>query len=202
MTTGAVTTVGADPSAVPGFIESAFNPLVYEVARRCLVARPGDGTRTALVLGSTIGDSTTTDLASTLMIGGQVSNPLLFMQATANAIMGYLSKEFGITGPLVALSALTDLGSALLDTADVLLDDGELDRVLVVGVELPGSDRTAAICRELELGRPVEDLAVALLVDRGTALGDLTGYDLRRLAELATTTSTSADGALDQGSTP
>jgi 3-oxoacyl-(acyl-carrier-protein) synthase len=179
-------TTATSGSPVSGFIESAFNPLVHEVAHRCLTEHPGDGARTALVLGSTIGDSTTTDLASRLLIGGQVSNPLLFMQATANAILGYLSKEFGITGPLVALSALTDLGSALLDTATLLLDDEELDRVLVVGVELTGNDRTAAASRELGLEQPGEDFAVALLVDRDTAPHPTDGLDLRRLAERPT----------------
>jgi len=177
------TATSADP--VPGFVESEFSPLIHEVARRCLADRPGDGTRTALLLGSVIGDSTTTDLASRLMIGGQVRNALLFMQATPNAILGYLGKEFGITGPMVALSALTDLGSALLDTAALLLDDEELDRVLVVGVELTGNDRTAAACRELELERPAEDFAVALLIDRDSPPADPGGYDLRRLAESA-----------------
>jgi 3-oxoacyl-(acyl-carrier-protein) synthase len=177
-----VTTATSGPP-VSGFIESAFNPLVHEVSRRCLLDHPGDGARTALVLGSAVGDSTTTDLASRLMIGGQVSNPLLFMQATANAILGYLGKEFGITGPMVALSATTDLGSALLDTAALLLDDEELDRVLVVGVELAGNDRTAAAYRELVLDEPTEDFAVARLIDRDTPLDDTGGYDLRRLAE-------------------
>lgn len=176
-----ITANRADP--VPGFVESTFNPLVHEVARRCLAEQPGDCTRTALLLGSTVGDSGTTDLASRLMIGGQVSNPLLFMQATANAILGYLSKEFGITGPLIAMSALTDLGSALLDTANILLDDEELDRVLVVGVEQAGSDRTTAVCRELGLAEPAEDFAVAVLIDRDSAYADDGGYDLRRLAE-------------------
>ena len=176
-----ITANRADP--VPGFVESTFSPLIHEVARRCLTERPGDGARTALLVGSVVGDSTTTDLASRLMIGGQVHNPLLFMQATANAILGYLSKEFGITGPLIAMSALTDLGSALVDTANVLLDDEELDRVLVVGVEQAGSDRTTAVCRELGLAEPTEDFAVALLIDRDSPPADPGGYDLRRLAE-------------------
>ncbi|MBI0383809.1 hypothetical protein JBE27_48040, partial [Streptomyces albiflaviniger] len=40
------------PSAPPvsGFVESAFNPMVYEAVERCLTARPGDGDRTAMVL--------------------------------------------------------------------------------------------------------------------------------------------------------
>ncbi|WNV88096.1 beta-ketoacyl synthase N-terminal-like domain-containing protein [Umezawaea sp. Da 62-37] len=182
------TATTADP--LPGFIESTFSPLVNAVAHRCLVERPGDGARTAVVLGSVVGDSTTTDLASTLMVGGQVGNPLLFMQATPNAVLGYLSKEFGITGPLVALSATSDLGSALLDAAAVLLDDPELDRVLVVGVELAGNDRTTAALRELDAPPPAEDFAVALVVDRDTPPAEPGGHDLRQLA------------THDKGSTP
>jgi 3-oxoacyl-(acyl-carrier-protein) synthase len=179
-------TASAAAHSVPGFIESEFNPLVFQVAEQCLSGAPGDGTRTAVVLGSLMGDTTTTDLASTLLIGGQVNNPLLFMQATANAILGYLSREFAITGPLLALSTTADLGSALLSAADLLLDDTELDRVLVIGVELAGKERTAAVYRELDLCLPTEDLAVALLIDRAEsiALAATTHGDLRQLAEL------------------
>jgi len=181
----ATATAAAHP--VPGFIESEFNPLVLQVAEHCLSGAPGDGARTAVVLGSFMGDTTTTDLASTLLISGQVNNPLLFMQATANSILGYLSREFKITGPFLALSATADLGSELLSAADLLLDDPELDHVLVIGVELTGKERTAAVYRELDLCLPAEDLAVALLIDRAesVALAGTAPGDLRQLAELA-----------------
>ncbi|PRY38831.1 beta-ketoacyl synthase N-terminal-like domain-containing protein [Umezawaea tangerina] len=186
-------TTASSAEPLPGFIESTFSPLVNAVAHRCLVEHPGDGTRTAVVLGSVVGDATTTDLASTLMVGGQVGNPLLFMQATPNAVLGYLSKEFGITGPLVALSATADLGFELLDAAAVLLDDPELDRVLVVGVELAANDRATAALRELDVPPPTEDYAVALLVDRDSPAAEPGGQDLRQLAALA---------AQNKGSTP
>ncbi|MET1074478.1 MAG: beta-ketoacyl synthase N-terminal-like domain-containing protein, partial [Umezawaea sp.] len=153
----------------------------------------GDGARTAVALASLMGDTTTADLASRRMVSGRVHNPLLFMQATPNAVLGYLSKEFGITGPLVALSSTTALGSALLDTAAVLLDDPELDRVLVVGVELAANDRTTAALGELDAVPPTEDFAVALLVDRDTPPAEPGGHDLRQLAALA---------AQNKGSTP
>ena len=167
----------ADASApiVSGFIESTFSPVVYEAVRQCLADAPGaktanadaDGARTAIVLASTMGDSGTLDLGSRLLIAGEVSNPLLFMQSTANAILGRMSIDFSISGPLIALSPLGDLAADLLATADVLLADGEVDRVVLVGVELAGSERTAAAHRELGSDPPAADLAVAIVLDRG-----------------------------------
>ncbi|MGW0828184.1 hypothetical protein [Streptomyces sp. NPDC002845] len=159
---------------LPGFVESAFSPLAYEVAARCLTAHPGDGDRTAVALASLTGDTTTADLASSRMVSGRVHNPLLFMQATANSVLGHMSREFGITGQMFSLSTLADPLTELLAMADVLLDDPELDRVLVLGVELGGGERVAAVHRELaaDSGRPVPSLpakaglAAALLLGR------------------------------------
>lgn len=159
----------ADASAPPvsGFIESTFSPLVYDAVRQCLAEAPGDGAGTALVLASTMGDSGTLDLGSQRLVAGQVSNPLLFMQSTANAILGRLSIDFAISGPLLALSPLGDLAADLLAAADVLLADGEVDRVVLVGVELAGTERTAAAHLELGTRPPSADLAVAIVLDRG-----------------------------------
>ncbi|WP_033328118.1 hypothetical protein [Streptomyces yerevanensis] len=158
---------------LPGFVESAFSPLAYEVSRQCLTERPGDGARTAVALATLMGDTTTADLASRRMVSGRVHNPLLFMQATANAVLGYTSQEFGITGQTFSLSTLDDPVAELLAMADLLLEDPELDRVLVLGVELGGGERLAAAYRELaDSGRPVPDLpaiaglAAAVLLGR------------------------------------
>lgn len=158
---------------LPGFVESAFSPLAYEVAARCLTECPGDGSRTAVALASLMGDTTTADLASTRVVSGRVHNPLLFMQATANSVLGHMSREFRITGQMFSLSTLDDPVTELLAMADLLLEDPELDRVLVAGVELGGGERVAAVHRELSAdGRPVPDLpesaglAVALLLAR------------------------------------
>jgi hypothetical protein len=137
-------------------VESVFSPLAYEVSRRCLTARPGDGARTAVVLASLMGDTTTFDLASRRVIAGRVHNPLLFMQSTPNAVLGYLGQEFGITAQTISLSTIDDPAAELLAMADLLLEDPELDRVLVVGVELSSNERAAAAHRELAAatGRP------------------------------------------------
>jgi len=154
---------------LPGFVESAFSPLAYEAARLCLAERPGDGARTAVALASTTGDTTTADLASRRMVSGRVHNPLLFMQATPNSVLGYLSREFGITGQMFSLSTLDDPATELLSMADLLLEDPEVDRVLVMGVELGGGERLAAVYEELagEDGRSVP--APALPADAGLA---------------------------------
>ncbi|WP_055548907.1 hypothetical protein [Streptomyces sp. NBRC 110028] len=159
----------AGPAAPPvaGFVESAFNPLVHQAVERCLTAHPGDGSRTAMVLASTMGDATTLDLGSRRLVAGQVHNPLLFMQSTANAILGQLSRDFAVTGPLLCLSTVADLAGELLSTTELLLTDKELDRVVLIGVELAGTGRTTAAYRELRtIGPPAEDRAVALVIDR------------------------------------
>ncbi|QWB21625.1 MULTISPECIES: hypothetical protein [Streptomyces] len=159
---------------LPGFVESAFSPLAYEVAGRCLAEPPGGGgPRTAVALAALLGDTTTADLASSRMVAGRVHNPLLFMQATPNSVLGHLSREFGITGQMFSLSTLDDALTELLAMADLLLEDPELDRVLVLGVELGGGERTAAVYRELAVGehplagRPANaGRAAALLLTR------------------------------------
>ncbi|BBC37425.1 hypothetical protein SGFS_087190 [Streptomyces graminofaciens] len=158
---------------LPGFVESAFSPLAFEVARRCLTERAGDGSRTAVVLASLMGDTTTADLASRRVVSGRVHNPLLFMQATANSVLGHTSREFGITGQMFSLSTLDDPVTELLAMADLLLEDPELDRVLVVGVELGGGERLAAAYRDLvaDGGRPVPDLPESAALGAAVLLG-------------------------------
>jgi hypothetical protein len=174
-----------------GFVESIFSPLAYEATRRCLSVQPGDSVRTAVVLASLMGDTTTTDLASQRLVAGRVHNPLLFMQATANSVLGYLSREFGITAQTLSLSTLDDPLVELLAMADLLLDDPELDRVLLVAVEVAGGARIAAVQSELAdyTGRPMPapnvDLAVAVLlgrVDPAPASGSPRTVSIRSMA--------------------
>ncbi|MGA5507457.1 hypothetical protein [Streptomyces umbrinus] len=162
---------------LPGFVESAFSPLAYEAARLCLAERPGDGSHTAVALASTAGDTTTADLASRRMVSGRVHNPLLFMQATPNSVLGYLSREFGITGQMFSLSTLDDPVTELLSMADLLLEDPEVDRVLALGVELGGSERLTAMYEELadSHGHPAPAPTSALPADAGLAAAVLLG---------------------------
>ncbi|WP_228034502.1 beta-ketoacyl-[acyl-carrier-protein] synthase family protein [Streptomyces spongiae] len=158
---------------LPGFVESAFSPLAYEVSRQCLTERPGEGSRTAVALASLLGDTTTADLASGRMVSGKVHNPLLFMQATPNSVLGHTSREFGITGQMFSVSTLDDPVTELLAMADLLLEDPDLDRVLVLGVELGGGERMAALHRELadDGARRVPDLPASAGLAAAALLG-------------------------------
>jgi hypothetical protein len=193
----AVVEPSAEPAPLSGFVESTFSPLAFEAGRRCLRAHPVDGARTAVVLASLMGDTTTADLASQRLVAGRVHNPLLFMQATANSVLGYLSREFGITGQQVSLSTLDDPMTEALAMAEVLLDEPELDRVRVIVVELAGTARVAAVHAELAGGEPGsaappaapgagDDLAAAVLLARGP--GPSAPESLRSLLESAQAT--------------
>jgi len=174
----AVVEPSAEPAPLPGFVESTFSPLAFEAARRCLRANPVDGARTAVVLASLMGDTTTADLASRRLVAGRVHNPLLFMQATANSVLGYLSREFAITGQQLSLSTMDDPLSESMAMAEILLDEPGLDQVLVIVVELAGTARVAAVRAALAAGEPDgagpstapgagADKAVAVLLSRG-----------------------------------
>ncbi len=204
-TTTATHGTGADDDItlpkLPGFVESAFSPLAYEVSRRILTEHPGDGARTAVALASLTGDTTTADLASRRMLSGKVHNPLLFMQATANSILGYTSREFGITGQMFSLSTLDDALTELLSMADLLLEDPELDRVLVLGVELGGGERVAAVHRELAAGSGRPTTATTLPTAAGLAAAVLLGRPGDAGADGAPVSVRSAETTYDTGST-
>ncbi|BBC32266.1 hypothetical protein SGFS_035600 [Streptomyces graminofaciens] len=166
---------------VPGFVVSAFNPLVRETVRRCL-GEPGTPDApnpltgpfpdsTAIVLATVAADATTSDTASQKLIAGRVHNPLLFFQSVTTSIVGHLAIEYGLTGPIHCMAADDGADSTALDAATLLLLDDTIDQVLVIGVELAANPRTAAAFEQLAAlghdGRPpAADLAVALLLRR------------------------------------
>lgn len=169
-----------DPPPLRGFIESSFSPLVAAVARTCLAGVDGlaeAGDRTAIVLGSVLGDTATMDAASKGLASGRVHSPLLFFQSVPSSVLGAVSREHGLTGPVTCLSATTDLAGQLLDTAALLLrdEDGapEADRVLLLAVELGRAARTEHVARCLgeradAVPLPDGDAAVALFLERST----------------------------------
>jgi hypothetical protein len=174
------------PPPVPGFIESQFNPLVYAVVKQCLSSwGPGEGAGTAIVLGSGLGDTTTADVASQNVAKGHVHNPLLFYQSVPTSILGYVTREFGITGPISCVAG-GELSTSMLEMADLLLEDEAIHQVLVLGLELQLNPRTARV-RELQGagggGERDADVAVGLLLRRVPAPHD--GATLEALQEAA-----------------
>ena len=68
---------------VPGFILSSFQPLVAEVAQRCLEKRSSAGPRrTGLLLASARGDTVTRAAVAAALAEGRPVAPLLFYQLT------------------------------------------------------------------------------------------------------------------------
>lgn len=186
---------GSDDTAlpdVPGFVSSTFNPLVREAVRRCL---GGPGTAgapnplvgpyadtTAIVLATVAGDSTTSDLASRRLVSGRVHNPLLFFQSVTTSILGHLTIEYGLTGPVSCIAADDGVSEAAWETAGLLLEDEDIDQVLVIGAELAANPRTGAAfghlsARGAATAPPDGDLAVALLVRRGEDPAPVTAPD-------------------------
>ncbi|QEU90687.1 beta-ketoacyl synthase N-terminal-like domain-containing protein [Streptomyces kanamyceticus] len=179
---------GAELPAVPGFIASAFNPLVRETVRRCLGEPGADNPlvgphpdTTAVVLATVAGDATTSDLASQRLVSGRVHNPLLFLQSVTTSILGHLTIEYGLTGPVSCLAADSGVGAEALDAAELLLLDDDIDQVLLIAAELAANPRTGAAFAHLAASGgtglpPGGDLAVALLLREAEAGG--TGTEL------------------------
>ncbi|MGW7050432.1 ketosynthase [Streptomyces sp. NPDC054887] len=175
VTVGGTTVEPAEARRVPGFVESAFSPLVNAVIGRCLADVTGgagfgdDGARTGLVLATLLGDSATADLGSRLLASGRVANPLLFFQSVPTTILGVVARDYGITGPTTCVALRGDLRGEALDLVDTILDDG-MDQVLLVGVELAMESRSLSAHAQLTDGRHVGaaqvDAAVAFLIRR------------------------------------
>ncbi|WP_018222376.1 beta-ketoacyl synthase chain length factor [Salinispora pacifica] len=197
---------GAAATELPplaGFVVSRFSPLVAEVARRCLAGHDVAGPRTAVLLGSIAADATTADTAARDLACGDVHNPLLFFQSVPSSVLGALAKEYNITGPMTCLSAREDLPRHLLETAAVLLADGQVERVLVIAVELTPQARARQVFAELAgdgstVRAPRGDFAVALLLTRGVRQPTADGgpAELGYLASLAALCPTTAEEAI------
>ncbi|WP_199823301.1 beta-ketoacyl synthase N-terminal-like domain-containing protein [Streptomyces sp. NRRL WC-3742] len=132
----------APPPPLPGFASSGFNPLVAEVADRCLAAHHGQPPapgRTALLLASTSGDRATARAIDESAEPGRRPAPLLFFQSNPNAVLGHIAARWGLTGPVVAIrpaeTAPGRIPADALDHAALLIADGDADRVLVIAAE-------------------------------------------------------------------
>ena len=127
---------------IPAFVVSSFNPLVAEVADRCLRAYYGAppapsarGARTAIILASRHGDvGTGTAVAQALAEGRRVP-PLLFFQSNVNAVAGHVAARWGLAGPIVCTCPVGDLIADGLECAALLFADGDASEALVIAAE-------------------------------------------------------------------
>jgi hypothetical protein len=142
------TDADGEVTALAGFIESNFSPLLAQAAERALRRRPqprASGVVTAIVMVTALGDVTSAARVAAAVDAGQRVPPLLFFQSVPNAVAGYLAARWRLTGPVVCVSGTR----AGLDVAAQLIDDADADEALVVRVDLAETggdgDRAAAI---------------------------------------------------------
>jgi hypothetical protein len=139
---------GAPPAEpVPGFVESAFNPTVFELCRQLLASGAVQPAATGIVLTSLHGDATTADVASRRLLEGKRRNPLLFYQSVPSSILGYVSAMYGITGPMLTLGGGDDVFEESLRLVAVMLACASLRSILLLGVAIPTTLRVQALYR-------------------------------------------------------
>ena len=129
------TDADGEVTALAGFIESNFSPLLAEVAGRALRRRgkpQASGKVTAVVMVTALGDVSSATRVAAAVDSGQRVFPLMFFQSVPNAVAGYLAARWHLTGPVVCDSG-TSTG---LDLAALLIDDADADEALVVRVDL------------------------------------------------------------------
>jgi hypothetical protein len=156
------------PPPLAGFVVSSFSPLAAETARRCLerrpdsgAASPGDGTVTAVVVASPLGDLAGAVHVAEVTDAGGRPGPLLFFQAVPNAVVGHIAARSRLTGPVVCVGGT----AAALDVAALLLEDGDADEALLISVDQapdPGSGTDGGTGGDT-------DRAAAVLLGPGTA---------------------------------
>lgn len=138
------------PPVVAGYLLSTFNPLVADVAERCLAAHhgerpalPADGADTAIVLVSASGDATSAEHVAATVDDGRSVGPLFFFQSVPNSIAGYVAARWGLAGPVTCLCPTGDPMADGLEAARLLLDDGAARSALVICVEQGGGPNGA-----------------------------------------------------------
>ncbi|MFB6721909.1 hypothetical protein ACFCV3_17180 [Kribbella sp. NPDC056345] len=130
------------PPGIPGFVESAFNPLAAAAAERCLeragrrkavdgefgAAGPTGPAGVTGVVVVTAGDRVSAMAVQELVAAGKRVGPLFFFQSVPNSIAGWIAAKWDLRGPVVCV---TDGG---FDEAALLIGDGDADQVLIVQV--------------------------------------------------------------------
>ncbi|MEV4544796.1 beta-ketoacyl synthase chain length factor [Micromonospora echinaurantiaca] len=128
------------PPPLPGYLHSAFNPLVAAVAERCLTrayrAAPApDGARCAIVLVSAEGDRASAAHVRATVAAGRRPGPLFFFQSVPNSVAGHVAARWGLAGPVLCLAPTGDPRADGIAAADLLVHDGDADAALLVLID-------------------------------------------------------------------
>jgi hypothetical protein len=137
---------GQDLPMLPGYVLSSFSPLVAAAAEGCLADRYVDPSaapsreRTAVLLVTAGNDMVSAEHVHDKVASGRRPGPLFFFQTAPNSVLGQVSARWGLGGPVVGISPVGDPLADGLAEAELLLDDGDADEVLLILAEQGGSD--------------------------------------------------------------
>ncbi|RGC67584.1 hypothetical protein C5N14_17545 [Micromonospora sp. MW-13] len=161
------------PPALPGFVHSAFSPVVAAVADRCLTRRHGErpapepvGVRTAVVLVSAAGDRASAEQVHATVAAGGRPGPLFFFQSVPNSVAGHVAARWGLGGPVVCVAPTGDPLAEGTAEAELLCHDGDADETLLIMIEQAADDAGAGV-RAGEPGGAPGTRAVAVLLGGG-----------------------------------
>jgi 3-oxoacyl-(acyl-carrier-protein) synthase len=164
------------PAPVAGFIVSSFAALVADVAGRCLTLRHGTppvpaahADRTAIVLVSAGGDMETAAAVADAVDNGRRLSPLLFFQSVPNSVLGWVTTRWGLTGTFVCISPAGGPVADAVAAAELLVEDGEADEVLLILVEQACADEPDQATAVLLCGHPAESPMPAPWKDQGVS---------------------------------
>lgn len=132
---------GDELPALPGFVKSTFSPLAAAAAYRCLAEffgpapapAPAAG-RTGVVLASASGDIATAVAVAAAVDEERRVPPMLFFQSNHNAVVGYITGRWGLSGPVVCTCPAGDVLADARHSAALLVAEGDADAVLVITV--------------------------------------------------------------------
>ncbi len=133
--------------ALPGFVASPFGPIIADVADRCLRPHYGSapvpperGLRTAIVLVTRYGDMATEEAVVGAVDAGRAASPLLFFQSVPSAVLGVVASRWGLGGPVIVISPTGDPLAEGTALAEVLVEGGDTDEVLLVLIDLAAAE--------------------------------------------------------------
>lgn len=168
--------------ALPGFVISTFSPLAAAAAHRCLTAYFGAApapakiaARTGVVLASGSGDITTAAAVAAAVNEGRRVPPMLFFQSNHNAVVGYITARWGLSGPVVCTCPAGDVLADARESAALLVADGDADAVLVITVSqgrVPAGALSGGGTGGGYTGAPGDHAEAELLAARPAAGGD------------------------------
>jgi|GEM_PF-1318719 len=142
--------------SLPGFIVSTFSPIAAETAARCLGRRAETAAETAamtaVLITTSRGDRESAAHVARTVAAGGLLGPLLFFQSVPNAVAGHIAARWNLTGPVVCLA---DPASAL-ESAALLIEDGDADEVLLLRIEQEPGVRDQAHAVLLQAARAAQ----------------------------------------------